>query len=446
MPQRNLEDDLNEAFRKFQQEARERARAEGKKEVTQEDYNQNPVVKLTSLYQSWNDYSFERYDSLKTRLQGIELTVDDALRFHFINKNDGLDYHIFMCAVGEVLKSKGHTKIDETELKPFVESEFLRPQLFYLAEHTQEAKVRFEELDTVVLMDCKWASLSDFDAGNLTVDCDFQSYGGIGSRMKSGKIVVTQKVRPKDLGWEMKGGTIIYEGDYNGGSIGERIGGDSRIIINGNVTGEASIGYEMKGGDITIKGNCHNSEICNYGVGYEMSGGRIKIEGNYGNNRYLGCYMDGGVIEVAGNVQGKVSVGTRNKNGSRIIVNGNCLGHEIGGLMEGGLIKIVGDVGVDIASNMSGGEIKIGGNVHQQDEQYVYPVGSRMTGGTIRIGGDVKEISSEMFGGTIHIDGNFIYKDALLKFMGYNGKVYEKGKLVEPLSGWGIVAKIIKGD
>jgi len=104
------------------------------------------------------------------------------------------------------------------------------------------------------------------------------------------------------LGYEMKKGKIIVEGD---------LGHDG--------------GYFMRGGLIEIKGNAGE------GIGYFMESGKIIVRGNA--DRTAGGFMSGGKIIVERNV-------------------GKNVGHE----MEGGKIHINGDY-ESISKSISGGDI-----------------------------------------------------------------------------------------
>ena len=337
-----------------------------------------------------------------------------------------------MCAIGSSLRLREKPQTDGTELHLFFESKSVLPQLFYISEHSGKAQVKFEGLDTVILTGCEWASLSEYDGGKLVVDCD-GPFMSIGSRMKSGTLKITQRVKHQDIGWEMQGGTITYDGDFADESIGERMKGGT-ILIKGDVRGKSDVGREMESGDIVIEGNYNNNESCIWGLGYGMKGGIIKVNGNFSGYGSLGCYMSGGIVKVNGDVNGKIDVGTHNKDGSKVDIKGDCIVHQIGCLMEGGTIKIGGNAGANIASHMERGEVYIGKNVQQEDEKYFYPVGSCMNGGKIIIDGNVHTISNLMYGGKVYINGTFIDEYAY----GGLGKVYERGRLIVP----GLMARI----
>ena len=208
MSQKNLEDELHEAFKKHQERARERARARGQMEFTQEDYYLTLDTKLQDTYSEWKNSSFpnsqddweaiinkrkeirEKCSALRSKLKDVEYPFDVVRRFHTVNIREDLDYALFMCAIGETLKSVQSSQPVDVKLQPFFQSQSLLPQLLYLAERAKNAKVKFKDLDTVVLTSCENAKLDNYNGGNLIIDCDLE-YNNIyyvGRNMKSGKI------------------------------------------------------------------------------------------------------------------------------------------------------------------------------------------------------------------------------------------------------------------
>ncbi|MBI1934858.1 hypothetical protein HYS31_00305 [Candidatus Woesearchaeota archaeon] len=79
MPDKNFEDELNKEFKKRQQEARDKAAKEGKREVTQDDYKRSIQLKLLELYTNWESlygafsrgrpstYNFTSFESIDTK-------------------------------------------------------------------------------------------------------------------------------------------------------------------------------------------------------------------------------------------------------------------------------------------------------------------------------------------------------------------------------------------
>lgn len=440
MPQRNLEDDLNEAFKKFQQEARERATAEGKKEVTQEDYDQIPVVRLNKSYDNWkppvpNWKIKELYNATLQNLSGVPYSLSDVERFDEVNRNNSLEYTLFMCAVGSALKQRRGVTTRNGYLYPYIESANILPQLFYLVDRSSAAKVILGELGTVVLIECEKADLQYLDMpqnARLVIDCELKgSYrADVGHGMKSGILVLTQKTEPTDLGRYMTGGTLVYEGDLVNVDIGQEMSGGT-IVVNGNVSGKSNIGWRLKGNSsIRIKGNYSPNEESHWGIGQEMHGGSISIEKEVTGRIDIGSWMESGTIRISGNVYEARHVGYSMKNDAIIQVHSNCMAGEIGSHMENGTIMIGKDGGNEIGLCMKNGRIHIAGNATSKDHR----IGDMMDGGKIIIDGNAGVVSNLMYGGEIRINGMFRGEYVY----GGLGKVYERGKLIHP----GLMARI----
>lgn len=461
MAQDDLLARLNKAFEEQHQRARARAAKEGKREFTQADYDTNPVVKLAKVYDWWGDISLsldERVSDLEKNLGSLNFSADNMRAFHaefprlqnaedvkdspYGFSNDSINYILFMCTLGKIAKSKGEYSSDP-EIKPFFDSGKLMPQLTYLATHTSKPRIKFDGLDTVVLTGIKWGIFNEFNHGKLTIDCALPNlYGGVGNKMKGGTIRMTDKVKPDSLGWNMEGGTLIYDGDFTGdGGIGEEMKGGT-IQINGDVYSDSNIGHLMQRGSIIINGSyIYGKNTATYGAGHEMKGGTITIKKDARDCYQLGWHMKGGQLIVEGSAYGKIDVGTWSGQGATIEIKEDCLVKEIGTLLAGGEIKIGGNAEVNIASSMESGLIRIRGNAtNQSDGGYGYSLGCGIKGGVVEIGGDLTEISSSMEGGTVKIGGNFIYKDSLMG----GGQVYERGVLVPHLTFLRVVGKILK--
>lgn len=126
------------------------------------------------------------------------------------------------------------------------------------------------------------------------------------------------------------------------------------------------------------------------------SGKRLNIHGTPGND--LGCYMDGGTIEVFGSGQDQVG---NTMNSGRIIIHGRC-GDAAGYGMRGGSIFIKDDCGWRVGINMKQYEDKrpiivIGGNAGSF-------LGEYMAGGIIvLLGSPEKYLATGMHGGVIYL-------------------------------------------
>jgi len=113
------------------------------------------------------------------------------------------------------------------------------------------------------------------------------------------------------VGYGMKRGSIVIEGDVGGG-VGTGVKGmeGGIIIVKGNALG--AVGMCMKGGKIIVEGNVSDS-------GEGMEGGEIIIKGNVGEK--VGEFMKDGIVIIHGNAE---SVGYK---------------------MEGGEIHVEGEIG-----------------------------------------------------------------------------------------------------
>ena len=139
---------------------------------------------------------------------------------------------------------------------------------------------------------------------------------------------------------------------------GER---SDRIRVIGDLSRVKKIGYGMKGGRIVIEGNVGMH------LGATMKGGEIVVEGNASD--WLGAEMRGGLIRVkgnAGNLIGAAYRGSkRGMNRGTIIVEGNA-GNEVGERMRRGLIVILGDARDFVGSYMIAGSIIVFGKIGER--------------------------------------------------------------------------------
>jgi len=451
-------DRIKEIIEKYMRQAKEKQNKQGKTERMQEDYDKNPVAKLKRLYEYWDNFSLgenivKRVFDVNNEeyMKKFTFTIDDMQKFHNACKNDDVLYNIFMCSMAERIKlQQSYPAVSRTELHPFFESGLLLPQLIYLAKTSSNAKIRFKDLDTVILYSCRSAYLSEFETGKLIVDCDSGEISGIGSKMKGGQIIITKKTKLSELfeknfgmniGYEMIDGEIIIEKDLIDVEIGRgMINGN--IIINGNLSDYLEIGYGMKGGDITINGNVDQGERSIYGTGACIKGGTINITGSFSGHGYLGKDMEGGRINVKKYVDGNISVGQIIKGNSFIQIDSDCRVNSIGYSMEGGEIRIKGNARRDteIGRHMKNGRIKIGENATQMLD-YEKDVGKFMEGGKINIRGNVERAGDNMSGGTIDIIGTL---DNKKYFAQSGGRVYENGKLIKPKLMWRLLGRLEK--
>lgn len=125
-------------------------------------------------------------------------------------------------------------------------------------------------------------------------------------------------------------------------------------------------------------------------------GKRLEIHGVPGND--LGCFMEGGSIEVFGNAQDQVA---NTMDDGEIIIHGR-MGDACGYGMRGGRILVLGDCGWRVGINMKQyadtfPELVIGGNAGKF-------LGEYMAGGVIvLLGHPGSYLATGMFGGIIYL-------------------------------------------
>jgi formylmethanofuran dehydrogenase subunit C len=147
---------------------------------------------------------------------------------------------------------------------------------------------------------------------------------------------------------------------------------------------------------IILRGDCTRVKR----IGQQMTAGEIVIEGNA--DMYIGGWMKGGKIHVRGNVDSFCGIGME---GGELVIDGNA-GHHLGASprgewrgMQGGLIRVAGDVGNDTATFINGGTIIVGGDADIH-------VSTHGEGGTVIIKGNAKgRVGGQMVKGDIYVYG-----------------------------------------
>lgn len=147
---------------------------------------------------------------------------------------------------------------------------------------------------------------------------------------------------------------------------------------------------------IILRGDCTRVKR----IGQQMTAGEIVIEGNA--DMYIGGWMKGGKIHVKGNVDSFCGIGME---GGELVVDGKA-GHHLGSSprgewrgMQGGLIRVAGDVGNDTATFINGGTIIVGGDADIH-------VSTHGEGGTVVIKGNAKgRVGGQMVKGDIYVYG-----------------------------------------
>lgn len=140
--------------------------------------------------------------------------------------------------------------------------------------------------------------------------------------------------------------------------------------------------FEISGDDsqhIVIKNCCEKLDY----IGRELDGGVIEVEGDVG--AYLAMSMRSGNVSVRGDAGLYVAC---ELTGGQVLIDGNA-GDFVGGAlpgnkqgMRGGLVLIKGDVGARAGDHMRRGIVLVEGNAGDY-------LGSRMTAGTVAVMGDV---------------------------------------------------------
>jgi formylmethanofuran dehydrogenase subunit C len=184
----------------------------------------------------------------------------------------------------------------------------------------------------------------------------------------------------------------------------------TEIILNGELSKFKRIGQKMTGGKIII-----NSSIGMH-LGFQMKDGMIEVNGNADD--FAGANMTGGFIHIKGNaghyLGGSIRGDWRGMNGGQIKVDGN-IGNECGVWMRKGLIEIGGDASMFLGMHLHRGAIIVHGNVTER-------AGAEMTGGTIVVLGKLlKNLPSFEFNkkhDELSLDDYPIIKGPLLEFIG----------------------------
>jgi formylmethanofuran dehydrogenase subunit C len=114
---------------------------------------------------------------------------------------------------------------------------------------------------------------------------------------------------------------------------------DTKIIVNGDCTKMKYLGAKMTAGEMIV------NSACDMYTGSWMKGGKLTINGDV--HSFCGLALAGGEFTINGNA-------------------GNYLGAAYRGDwrgMSGGVLRVKGNAGSDVASFMTGGEMIIGGKI-----------------------------------------------------------------------------------
>ncbi|HEY4523788.1 MAG TPA: hypothetical protein VJK04_02860 [Candidatus Paceibacterota bacterium] len=443
------------------------------------DFDKNPLVKLARIYLSWINRYFghnapDMWSNIEKVFSGVKFNLEELTRFHELfpalqdenevqqfpheNTKDGLEYQFFLFAACEILKRRrvDWSSAERTEFHPYFKSEKLLPTVKYFVEHSSRGTIKFEGFDMVVLTACSSVWFGEFGDGlAVKIDCtpSDSPYGiSAGYQMTGGKIIFTKNAKVGDLGQEMRGGKLEYQGslhDVRRIKLGDYMRGGC-IEIEGDVQGGLTLGYEMKGGEIIIDGSLIIDTYAAFGLGSPMNGGRIVIKKNLEvrdkNSQYgVGSLMTDGEIVIEGKAEGNASVGA-SMYGGVIRISRDCIIQHIGDGQHGGKIYIGGNAGVNIGFMMRNGLVDISGSVEQygyesSGNRVFYWVGNHMEGGTIRIGRNVECVGMEMKGGRIEIGGTLENETDFVKM---GGEIIVRGRRVEPKLKYRILGSIFK--
>jgi len=373
-----IEDDIGKIFEKYH-----RAPQGSGSGAPQAQQSNHPVLQLAEIYDNWvYEGSFPKETS------GI--SIDDVVKFDEIfpalqNQfevkqrpdgywKDGLAYLAFMFRWGEQFKSRGLTDPGERLPLP-VESPSVLQLIRYLNQNATNARVRFENDHTMALWACDRVWLPKFSSGRLIIDCELKDRSPltrVGDCMQGGDLILTSKVRVRELGYHMKGGTIHCLGDISNATIGEDMEG-GEIIISGNVR-DSDIARGMRGGTIRIEGDLSFGYRGgpNFGVAYDMTGGEVLIAGRCSvvkgereSDEKFGWSMKGGSLYIKRGVRGRADIGPNIESNAFISIEEGCEVESVGHGMSGGRIVVRGDAGKNIGYLMKGGVIDISGSIVQ---------------------------------------------------------------------------------
>ncbi len=153
-----------------------------------------------------------------------------------------------------------------------------------------------------------------------------------------------------------------------------------KIEIEGDVKRIKYIGHQMDGGKIEIHG-----DVGMY-LGSQMKAGRIHVHGSVG--AWAAAEMCGGNIQIEGDAGDFLCTGLRGNiegmRGGRVYVAGS-VGRGMAAHMRRGFIAVRGDVGEMAASRMQGGTIIVCGNIAPR-------VGVQATRGMMLIRGKIESV------------------------------------------------------
>lgn len=184
---------------------------------------------------------------------------------------------------------------------------------------------------------------SSFDGGSVTVNgnvaADEDGEGGIASSSGSGSS--TTVTGDADYAYAERGGAVTVDGDLS--EDAHATGDDSSISVGGDVTGES---LADGGGTVTVDGDSGEATA----KGEDSS---VTVGGDTG---YADAY-DGGTVTV----DGDSAEATADGEGSSVTIGGG-VDHVISA-SDGGEVTVDGDCYLEYGIDVDGGTINIGGDV-----------------------------------------------------------------------------------
>jgi formylmethanofuran dehydrogenase subunit C len=138
----------------------------------------------------------------------------------------------------------------------------------------------------------------------------------------------------------------------------QRGDGETALAFEGDLARFDRLGWQLDGGCVQVDGN-----IGHY-VGAEMRAGHIRISGRAGT--FAACEMRGGELRIDGDVgdfaAGSLPGSMDGMRGGTLLVGGNA-GERCGDRMRRGIVLITGRVGDFVASRMVAGTIAVAGAI-----------------------------------------------------------------------------------
>ena len=152
---------------------------------------------------------------------------------------------------------------------------------------------------------------------------------------------------------------------------------DTKIVVNGDCSKMKYLGAKMTAGEMVV-----NSD-CDMYTGSWMKGGKLTVNGNV--HSFCGLAMAGGEFTINGNAGNYLCAAYRGDwrgmSGGVLRVKGNA-GSDVASFMTGGTLIVEGDVDIHLGTHMEGGKIILKGNANRR-------VGGQLVKGEIYVFGKI---------------------------------------------------------